>query len=497
MSKTKTEKIKTLTILIIILGIALFFRTYKAYEWLDWAHDADLYGWIVKDILIHHHPRLIGQLTTAPGIFIGPAFYYMLTPFFALNNMLPYSGILPITIMGLVNVASTYYVFNKIFNREVGLIATFLQAVLLASFLFDRSVVPSTPTNLWILWFFYASVMITRRNRIAWPILGLLVGTIWHIHVALAPVLLVIPVAIYLSRAIPKLKDITFSLLAFIIPSIPLILFETRHGFQQAKSLLINFTADHGAGSGIDKFVDVISMIAKNINILVFSPQGFENKNMQLVLTIGLLSLGLVLLKKKLIDRNIVIISYVWIFAVVLFFSLNSSPISEYYFKSIEIIFIAFISVFLGFLFSKNKFGKVLVLLLLIIVGLKNCYYLINHKPFQKGYLTKKAIVDHIIKDSNAQGFPCVGISYITTPGENVGFRYLFWLNEIHVVHPQLGAPIYTIVIPSDLIDEKEQIRFGNIGVIPPNPVPEYEQMIKVCEGENTNLTDPMFGFVN
>ena len=70
--------------LILILLIGLFFRTYAVVGRYDFAHDHDLFSWIVKDIVVDNHPRLIGQLTSAPGIFIGAFFYYSLVPFFLL-----------------------------------------------------------------------------------------------------------------------------------------------------------------------------------------------------------------------------------------------------------------------------------------------------------------------------------------------------------------------------------------------------------------------------
>ena len=63
-----------LLILALILVIGLFFRSYQLTERFEFAHDGDLYSWIVKDIVVNHHFRLIGQLTSAPGIFIGGLF---------------------------------------------------------------------------------------------------------------------------------------------------------------------------------------------------------------------------------------------------------------------------------------------------------------------------------------------------------------------------------------------------------------------------------------
>src|SRR3989304_9025202 len=93
-----------LLILVLILLIGIFFRTYQVVERFEFAHDGDLYSWIVKDIIVNHHLRLIGQLTSAPGIFIGGLFYYLLIPFFLITKMDPIGTIYFATIIGLSSI---------------------------------------------------------------------------------------------------------------------------------------------------------------------------------------------------------------------------------------------------------------------------------------------------------------------------------------------------------------------------------------------------------
>src|SRR3989338_10745425 len=106
-------------LLISILLISLFFRSYQAVERFEFAHDGDLYSWIVKDIVVDHHFRLIGQLTSAPGIYIGPFFYYLLIPFFTLTRMDPVGTIILAILLGLTTTISYYWVFSRIFKKEV------------------------------------------------------------------------------------------------------------------------------------------------------------------------------------------------------------------------------------------------------------------------------------------------------------------------------------------------------------------------------------------
>src|SRR3989338_6869626 len=151
-------------ILSLILSIGLFFRTYQIIERFEFAHDGDLYSWIVKDIVVNHHFRLIGQLTSAPGIFIGGLFYYLLIPFFLLSNMDPIGTTSFAIIIGLTTIFSLYFVLSKLFKTEVGLIAAFLYATLITTVNADRWIVPTVTTNLWVIWYLYSILKIARGD---------------------------------------------------------------------------------------------------------------------------------------------------------------------------------------------------------------------------------------------------------------------------------------------------------------------------------------------
>lgn len=494
--KNRLKKNPHLAVFGFILLTGLFFRAYKAVEWFEFAHDGDLYSWIIKDIVIDGHARLIGQMTTAHGIFIGPLFYYLLIPFFFLTKMDPVGAVIPITIISVLTVASYYYVFSKLFNKEVGLIASFLYAVLLSLVFFDRRVVPSTPTNLWLIWYFYAVINVLRGNYSVLPILGLLAGLIWHIHIALLPALAVIPIAIVLSKKLPNLKQIILSLVAFLALFSPFLLFEIRHNFSQTMAFVRDFTVDHGGGTGFDKFNLVIIKIASNINKLFFYPQDLKFIN-HIFFAIIVLSLGIILVKKKLLRLTELLAFYFWIGTIILFYTFSSSPVSEYYFANIEIIFLTIVSMALYLLYKFSSLGKYLVLALLTFVFLKNVSFLLTTQIYKKGYNERKAVVEYIKNDSRKKGFPCVSVSYITSPGENVGFRYFFWLNNLHITQIREDSATYSIVLPRELAEGTNQRDFGQIRVIPPERIPSAQNIAKSCSGQNTNLTDPMFGFTN
>lgn len=490
----KGKVLRTYTIILIaILLVGLFFRTYELVERLGFGHDGDLYSWIVKDIYIDHHPRLIGQLTSAPGIFIGPLFYYLLIPFFLITNMDPIATTIPLTIFAILSLISIYYVFSKLFNPITGLIATFLQAVTITNINFDRWIVPSTPTNLWVIWYFYVCISIVRGNYNVLPVLGVLIGLIWHIHIALIPTLTAIPFAFILSKKLPDIKQSLMFLIALFFTSVPFLAFELKHNFSQTFSLIHNFGIDHGGGTGLDKFNLIFIKFSSNIHNLFFSPQNIPIDHKLIVYAL-LLSTPFLVWKKLLKVKELIVL-FVWIFGVVVFFSISSTLVSEYYFYSLEVIFVLIVSFWFYLLFKSSHIGKVIAITLLLIVLIKNLYFFTTVDYYHAGYLEHKRVAEFITQDSRSKNFPCVSVSYITRPGDNVGFRYFFYLNKLHVNEPKSGSPVYTIVLPFELALSDVEVKFGNIGVITPKNIPSNEKIQDSCSGQNANLTDPMLGF--
>ncbi len=490
------KKMKRLyLILISIILISIFFRSYQLMERFEFAHDGDLYSWIVKDIVVNHHFRLIGQLTSSPGVFIGPLFYYLLIPFFLIFDMDPIGVSLLGIIVGVLTIISYYFVLSKLFNKTVGLVAAFLHAVLIENIQFDRWIVPTLPTKLWAIWYLYVIIMISRGNFSVFPILGILIGLIWHVHIALVPTLLAVPVSLFIARKIPSIKILLLSGFTFILTSLPLILFESRHHFSQTTSILQNVIFPEGEENGFPKLIKVLEMIAKNISALLFSPQSIP-ENLKLPLLILLLSSTFLLVHKKILKFKESLIIFTWIFAVILFFSISRTQISEYYFANLEVLFISIVSLLIYLMIKNFKPSLNITIIILTIILVKNLSFFIQDKPYQIGYTDRKATIAFIAEDAKKHQFPCIGITYISKFGDNFGFRYFLYLSKLHSVHPSLDVPVYNIVVPNELSGEVKE-KFGHIGLIPPTSVPDTKIIEKSCQTPDTNLTDSVFGFVN
>lgn len=477
-------------LLILVLGV--FFRFYHAKDFFLYSHDQDLAGWMIRDILGGHF-RLIGQETSSPGVFIGPLFYYSLIPFYLIYNMDPFGGVIWVTLIGLATIYSYYFVFSKIRDRKTGLVAAFIYAGSFATALTDREVVPTTPVMLWSIWFFYTVYLLYKgKQKTGFLLLGILAGLIWNFNLGLILTIPVALIAFLVSRKRIEIFSLVRGVAVGLVLSVPLILFEVRHNFQQTKAVLGSLA---GGGSefhgGLAKLDWVFNLASKNVNRLF----GTEVIHLEPHAAFYLMAMVLLfLIYKKVIKKSFGVLLIIWIASVVAFFSLNSIVISEYYLNSMNVVWIAVFVFFASYLLSKERlfrWGSLLLAFFLFI----NWYELGTYQVNASGYIERKAIVSFIKSDAAKHGYPCISISYITKPGYELGYRYLFFREDMHVNNPNSGSPPYTIVFPLSLVDRVDK-SFGALGLVYPDYARYNKKSVEdSCQGGNSNLTDPLFGY--
>lgn len=477
-------------ILLLIVALGILFRTYNFNKGFSFAHDQDLYSWIAKDILVNHHLRLAGQITSVDGVFIGPLYYYLMAGTYALFNMNPLSAIVPLTLIGVVNIVSIYWIFKRFFGDKIGLIGAFIEAVSFGMAAFDRWSVPTEPTILWAIWFLFIILEFSKgRLKHLW-LYAVLVALFWSIHIALLPIL-PIPIVVYLfSKGTFKekltnmtWKNFLWSLLIFLVVASPMFIFEIKHNFSQTKSIIVAMKNKAVGPSGEQKFEKVMNASGKEFQQrLIF---GWEFKEVALFWIVILVCLVEIIWKKK-INLVPVIGIVLWIFLIMLAQFTSKRVVSEYYFSNLLPVLILIFSVFLGQI--NNKIIYVLGLIYLSF----NIYWLINKSEQDMSYYYRKEVTDYIKSEAAKNNYPCIAINYIADPGFGVGFRYLFWYSGVRVIKSSPNVPIYNIVIPWQISEKEINAHYGRFGVI--NPKKTITVDPAVCQDVKYNL-DPLLGY--
>ena len=476
-------------ILLILFGVILAgfsFRIYRVEDYFGFDHDQDLFSWIVKDIIIEQHPRLIGQLTSIDGVFIGPLFYYLLVPFFALFGMNPLAAYIPVIIIGLFTILSIYYTFNKIFGLSVALIASYLYAVSYPIVMIDRWVVPTQPVFLWSVWFLYCLFSILMGNLKVIPILGLLLGLIWHIHTGLLPLVILIPVVLYLSRKKIEIRQFIYGSSLFLIGFLPYLIFEFRHGFSQTKSLFQTINMSGGIDKTAKLFGAVSGIEMKFFNI--FFPYINLPYLVSLFLFLGLLYY---VFRKSYINKHQIVVILGWFGILAIGHILSSRPVSQYYFNSLVAVSLIPISFLLKDLYKRTP---VLIILFLTFTFINSVLLLASEGLHKFGYRNKKLIAEYIKNDVQKNKYKCISVDYIAPYGTGVGFRYLIWWNNINLIKKTAGIPEYKIAIPIPSTFKGLDKRYGAVGVIKPKGG-NYKDWDK-CDDKN-NKPDKLLGFTS
>ena len=278
----------------------------------------------------------------------------------------------------------------------------------------------------------------------------------------------------------------------FLILSLPLIGFEMRHGYSQTKSLVVSLTQGQAdIVSGVDKFERVLFLASKNVTNLYLGQ--YLPINYTFSFALGIFLLYLLFIYKKL-NREIIIFFATWVTIFILFFSFNSKVLSEYYLNGMLLVWVVALFYTISVLVQSQKWWKFGLVVLVVYIFL-NGYRFITYPVNASGYIQRKAIVSRIRADALEHNYPCISISYITSPGADLGYRYFFYLEKMHVNHPAGGSPVYTIVFPQNLVDRFDK-SFGALGLI----LPDYErytqdEVLQSCLGQNSNEIDLPFGY--
>lgn len=482
-------------ILAILLG-GILVRLYRFQELFYYAHDQDLASWIMRDIL-ENGVRLIGQETSSSGVFIGPLFYYSLIPFYALFGGDPIGGVFLSAAIGAAAIVSVYYIVTKLYAKDAGTIAAVIFAFSNVIVMTDREVVPTTPAMLASMWLFYALIVLLRgKQKQGFLIAGITLGLVWNINLAIGIVAPLFAIAFIASRKRLDIKAAALGLGAFCVLMVPYAAFEYRHGFSQTKAIMGSVTTDtaHIPGTSDtfgEKLDRTFQIVAKNTTNILW---GEAVPVRRLVALFVFVTSILYLFAAKKISQVEAILFLLWQGMYILFFTLNAINLSEYYLNGMNIIWVVGLSLMLAHLVKKKSrwvWGSIALFVLL------NLYRLVTVPVNHSGYRERTAIIKEITADAKLHHYPCVAISYITSPGNDLGYRYLIYREGLHANQSKSGSPVYSIVFPLSKVDRIDK-SFGALGLI----YPDYarytkEDIQRSCSGENANLTDPLFGFVN
>lgn len=446
----------------LILVFAAFLRLYKIADYMTFLGDEGRDVLVVYNIL-HGDFTFLGPTASVGGFFMGPIYYYFMTPFLWLFNYDPSGPAVMVAIFGILTVFLMYKITREFFDFKTAIFSASLYTVSPLVIAYSRS---SWNPNLMpffsllTMYYLYKGVI---KNSFKFLILsGIFLGVLFELHYI--SVFLGVSVFIYLifsSFLVKKeqikifLKKLLCLLAGFILGILPFLLFELKHGFLNTQNLLKFALGSQNAGTN-NSFLEIIS----NVFFRLFGrlvttfppPEQISIKNSVInfdfyffsfnspvsywyffTLFLGLVSFSFILFKfwksRKESEKylQLSLLSF-WFIIGIFLFGFYKKNIYDYYFEFMFPLPFIFVGNFLSGIYKKNylKIFSLCLLLFLIFLNLTGM-------PFRSAPNRQLAQVEKISRFIHEKtGSKPFNFALITEGNSDHGYRYFFtlWNNK-------------------------------------------------------------------
>ncbi|HVT00816.1 MAG TPA: glycosyltransferase [Patescibacteria group bacterium] len=353
---------------------------------------------------------LVGITSSHTWLHQGAFWTYLLAPFLSTFNFNPYAGFYLAVAFGFASMILVYKIGKRFINERFAMVSTFLYSASPLIVIHERMAYHTAPISFFCLLLIYSLGRWVRGERIFFPICLFIMSCLYNLELATVvfwPVIVVLFTLGYIKnkRWVKKLLNPFYILLSvsfFIVPMIPIIIYDSSHGFVQtikyaawlAYNPIISFVHQSSSSSQ----TDFVFFSYLHLQRLIFMPS--------VLISIILLVMALALIVEdgiKKIDSSLGILFLSTIFPLLGFLAGKTS--SEAY---LPMLFPGLILSFAYLIYSiQLKLSKIGFVLLFVIVIL-NMYsvYSMNYlieKPFGYGLPLDKRVnaAREVIKLSN------------------------------------------------------------------------------------------------
>ncbi len=370
----------TLIIFLIIFGAALL-RFWRLESLTTFMGDQGYDFIIVKRMVAGEKFTMlgpkIGPYNQQGNLYLGPAYYYLLTPALLLSNLDPIGPAILTVILAILTVAIIYIIGTEFFSKPIAALASAIYAF--NPFLISQSRASSNPHLIpfFSAAFIYATLKMTvgKSKKLVWQaVVGISLGIMFQLHYLASA--LFIPTLIMLAY-FKKFKEMLFIAFFFVLAISPQIIFELRHKFFVTNLLFKQLTSGDNLVS-ISKFLMHLNKSLSSVSAI------FVNFEKYQILNILAISFFIYLFLKR--EAKLRITVYFFSFIVIfgfIFASLYSGSIGPHYFTIIYVPVTILISVaFFGiFNLTSSQLLKMLLAVVMIILFISNLTKLdLNHR---------------------------------------------------------------------------------------------------------------------
>ena len=388
MIKKNWEKV----LLILIIAVGAYLRLWRISEYMTFLGDEGRDVLIVRKMITEGDITFLGPTASVGGFFLGPIYYYFMTPFLWLWNFNPVGPAIMVALFGIATIYLVYKTGSEFFNRNTGLFAASLYALSPLVIAHSRSswnpnIVPFF--SLLLIYSLWKGVIL--KNKSWFVITGICLGVGLQLHylfIFLIPV--VIAYLLLYQRGIAYWKNYLFTLFGIIIPLFPFLAFEIKNKLPNTNTI-IRFIFEEGDvaftfGNAIHILSDVIFRLFARLVFFFPPPEqllNFPSKTILWWKTAVIISIfaSVVILIRQIYlkkDKAHVLLIIWFIFGAGLF-AFYQRSIFDYYFGIMFALPFLLVGNTLSILYNKHRILKLAALLSFISLLVLNW----NGRPFK------------------------------------------------------------------------------------------------------------------
>ncbi len=235
-------------ILLLILSVGVFLRTYHFHDWLRFSMDQSRDAFLISDVVNGKTAwPLLGPLAGGTGFHLGPAYYYFSIISAKIFGNYPDKMAYPSLVFSILAIPLFYFFLREYFSRKISLALVFLMSV--SYFFIESSRFSSNPNLIpffiiLFLWSFLRFINSVKNPGWQWPIMaGVSLGIGVQLHTTL---LVIMPIFTLLAGAyaIKKngLKTIRFlsvMILCAVFLNVTQVIYEFKTDWNNTRQFMV------------------------------------------------------------------------------------------------------------------------------------------------------------------------------------------------------------------------------------------------------------------
>jgi len=227
---------KTAISLFVIILIAIFFRFYNYSNRWGLASDQARDAILVLQALKTHSIPLIGPFSASGPFVFGPYMYWLLM---IIGALFPFSFLsfwVGLGIISVIMVLVMVVIGKEIGDKSFGILLGFFTAISTRSDMSTNLIFSRLAgfASIISVYFLVKSIKYSRWRD--YLFLGLFLGIAMNSHFQAVPLVFVLPISIFFGKR--SIKNVVSLIGGFIVPFIPLIIFDLRSHFYESTHLI-------------------------------------------------------------------------------------------------------------------------------------------------------------------------------------------------------------------------------------------------------------------